>query len=76
MVEQAGFLWTIATDSNGTDLAIRALPGAGDVLVFPANFVSKRWERKERDFLVDAAEKISRYVEQLRSRSGALGKER
>ncbi len=66
LVEKLGFSWTIAADEHGTELAVRALPNEGDVLLYPANFVSKRWERKERDFLVDAFEKTSRYVEKLR----------
>lgn len=50
LVDQAGFAWTIAKDANGTDLAVRALPGRGDVLMYPANFVAKRWARKESNF--------------------------
>jgi hypothetical protein len=52
LVDAIGFEWTISTDSHGTDLAVRALPGQGDVLVYPANFVAKRWERRESNFLV------------------------
>jgi Domain of unknown function (DUF3806) len=51
LVDQAGFAWTIASDAHGTDLAIRALPSRGDVVVYPANFVAKRWERREFNFL-------------------------
>ena len=51
LVDGAEFEWIIATDNCGTDLAIRALPGRGDVLVYPANFVAKRWERRESNFL-------------------------
>jgi hypothetical protein len=66
LVEKQGFKWTIASDEQGTDLAVRALPGEGDVVVFPANFVAKRWDRKERDFLVNGFEEICRYKETLR----------
>ena len=65
LVEKQGFSWTIATDEQGTDLAVRALPNAGDVLVFPANFVAKRWDRKEHDFLVDGCREIARHAEKL-----------
>lgn len=67
LVEKQGFKWTIASDDHGTDLAIRALPDEGDVVVYPANFVAKRWDRKERDFLVYGFEEISRYKEKLRA---------
>ena len=67
LVEKQDFRWTIAADEHGPDLAIRALPDEGDVLVFPANFVAKRWDKKERDFLVNGFEEICRYKEKLRS---------
>ena len=45
LVDHAGFRWVIATDDQESALAVLALPGAGDVLVYPINFVAKRWER-------------------------------
>ncbi len=54
LVKGAGFGWVVATDEWGTGLAIRALPGRGDVLIYPTDFVAKRWERRESSFLVDA----------------------
>jgi len=51
LVRDAGFSWVVATDEHGTEMAVLALPGAGDVLVYPANFVAKRWERRESMFL-------------------------
>ena len=62
LVDQVGFDWTIATDNNGTDLAVLALPGRGDVLVYPANFVAKRWERRECNFLVNSFQTIREQV--------------
>ena len=62
LVDQAGFAWTIATNANGTDLAVLALPGRGDVLVYPANFVAKRWERREAGFLAASFEAIREQV--------------
>ena len=58
LVEGAGFRWVIATDKHGTELAVHALPGRGDVLVYPANFVAKRWERRETNFLEDSFRRI------------------
>jgi hypothetical protein len=51
LVDGAGLKWVVATDQHGSELAVHGLPGAGDVLVYPANFVAKRWERRETDFL-------------------------
>ena len=65
LVEAAGLRWVIATDEHGTDLALSALPGAGDVLVFPANLVAKRWERGETGFLSRVHSEISAQVRRL-----------
>jgi Domain of unknown function (DUF3806) len=54
LVEILGFQWVIATDEYGTDLAVLARPGRGDVTIFPAEFVAKRYERREAPFLVTA----------------------
>jgi hypothetical protein len=62
LVDSVGFEWTIAKDAQGTDLAVRALPGRGDVLIYPANFVAKRWQRRESNFLVAAVHTIREQV--------------
>jgi hypothetical protein len=62
LVDGAGFEWSIAADAQGTDLAVRALPGQGDVLVYPANFVAKRWERREANFLAASVRSIEEHV--------------
>jgi len=76
LVEQRGFNWTIASDEQGTDLALRAPPNRGDVVVFPANFVAKRWDRKERDFLVHGFEEISEYQQKLRAECEAHARQK
>lgn len=66
LVDELGLEWVIATDPHGTDLAVYGLPGAGDVLVYPANFVAKRWERKETHFL-------ERSFQQMAEQIGSIG---
>src|SRR5215470_15645474 len=44
LVDGLELQWVIATDEYGTDLVVYGLPQRGDVLVYPANFVAKRWE--------------------------------
>jgi Domain of unknown function (DUF3806) len=61
----AGFAWVIAEDADGTDLAVYGLPGAGDVLVYPANLVAKRYESREQEFLQAAHDAIVAEVGQL-----------
>jgi hypothetical protein len=62
LVDGIGLRWVIATDEQGSDLAVHGLPEAGDVLVYPANFVAKRWERRETAFFADAYRQIARDV--------------
>jgi hypothetical protein len=67
LVDQVGFEWTIAADEQGTDLAVRALPGRGDVLIYPANFVAKRWQRREANFMAASLDAIREQVNAVAS---------
>jgi hypothetical protein len=62
LVDGIGLAWVIASDKNGSDLAVYGLPGKGDVLVYPANFVAKRWERRETNFLETSYSQIAEQV--------------
>jgi hypothetical protein len=62
LVDGIGFQWVIASDEQGSDLAVYAFPERGDVLVYPANFVAKRWERRETNFLENAYQQIGHDV--------------
>jgi hypothetical protein len=59
LVRLLGFEWVIATDDWGTDIAVVARRGRGDVTIFPADFVAKRWERREPHFLTAALGSIA-----------------
>lgn len=65
LVDGAGFEWVIATDEAGTDIAILALPDTGKVLIYPTNFVAKRWERRESDFLEASFRTIVNQVREI-----------
>jgi hypothetical protein len=69
LVDNLGLGWVIATDDKGSDLAVYGLPGKGDVLVYPANFVAKRWERRETNFLESSYRQIAQQVESLVSQA-------
>jgi hypothetical protein len=62
---ESGFEWVIATDEAGSDLAVYALPGSVDVLVYPANVVAKRYERRESTFLQAVHDEIVARVREL-----------
>jgi hypothetical protein len=73
LVEGLGFQWVIATDDYGTDLAVLARPGRGDVAIFPAEFVAKRYECREAPFLVTAFAEISRHLREIAAEWGESG---
>jgi hypothetical protein len=65
LVAELSFQWVITTDDFGTDLAVLARPGRGDVTIVPTDFVSKRYERRETPFLVAALEDIKRQLDEV-----------
>jgi hypothetical protein len=68
LVDGIHLKWVIATDEHGSDLAVHGLPERGDVLLYPANFVAKRWERRTTNFLEDSYARIKQDVEDLARR--------
>jgi hypothetical protein len=70
LVEALGFQWVIATDEYGADLAVLARSGRGDVTIFPAEFVAKRYERREAPFLVAAFDEISQHLREIAAEWG------
>jgi hypothetical protein len=65
LVSHLGFEWVIASDDYGTDLAVLARPGCGDVTIFPSDLVSKRYERREAPFLADAFAQIKESLNKI-----------
>jgi hypothetical protein len=53
-----GFGWVVAEDEAGTDLAVFGLPGAGDVLIYPASVVAQRYESRDGFFLQSGRDEI------------------
>jgi hypothetical protein len=51
LVDHLGLEWAAVTGEFGCELAVVGLRGIADFLVFPPNFVAKRWQRQEVDFL-------------------------
>ena len=65
LVDDLGMRWVVITDELGTEIAVHAQPG--DVLVFPANLVAKRWESRATGFLRPVYDEISARIEALRA---------
>jgi hypothetical protein len=68
LVDTVELQWVVVTDEYGTELAVHGLPDRGDVLVYPANFVAKRWERRESNFLEGALRRIAHDVQAIASK--------
>ena len=57
LVQLTAMAWVVASDSEGAELAVRGSEGGW--LVYPANFVAKRWVERERgDFIPAFAKEI------------------
>ena len=65
LVDRLGFAWVIATDDYGTGLAVLGRPGRGDVTVFPIEFVAKRHERQESDFIEHSIDSVEEDLERI-----------
>jgi len=63
-VDRLKMVWSVVTDEHGTEIAVCGQPG--DVLVFPPNFVAKRFVAKEVGFFSSAFAAMSRDIERLR----------
>ena len=61
----ANLTWVIATDDDGSDLALHGQPG--DILIFPANATARRVSAGERRFVSALADQLVGGVQQRRS---------
>lgn len=61
LVEHVNFQWVLV----GDELAVHALPGAGDVLIFPFELLTKRYKTSQQGFLKDTYHSISSHVKSM-----------
>jgi Domain of unknown function (DUF3806) len=61
-----GFDWVHTEDESGVDLAVFGLPGAGDVLIYPANVVAERYNSRDASFLVSGRDRILQQIADMR----------
>ncbi len=71
LVDGVGLEWVIASNNNHSDLAVYGLPGKGDILVYAANFVAKRWEHRQTNFLETSYRQIAEQVQTVAQVSAA-----
>jgi Domain of unknown function (DUF3806) len=65
LASAAGLAWVIATDENGTDLALHGQPG--DIVVYPANLTAKRLVKGERGFVEPLLREMTRSIEERKA---------
>ena len=68
MVDDCDLKWVVVTDEQGTEIAIHGQPG--DVLIFPPNFVAKRYVNKQKDFFALFYPEMKKDIERLRKNGG------
>lgn len=61
---RAGLAWVIASDEYGTDLALHGQPG--DIVLYPANMVAKRWVAGEAGVLPGIAAGLIEQIARVR----------
>lgn len=61
---QIGLTWVVASDEYGTELALHGQPG--DILLYPANLVAKRWVTGETGVLPELAAALIERVTHIR----------
>jgi hypothetical protein len=66
LVQHLTMNWVIVEDEGAAALAVHALPGQGDVLIYPKDLVAKRWQRREKDYLRPAFQQIAAHLKSLR----------
>jgi hypothetical protein len=66
LAAEAGLEWKVIEDEYGVEMALYA--ERGDVRVFPANLVAKRFERREGPFMTELAAELVGRITDVRQR--------
>jgi hypothetical protein len=73
LVKHLGFQWVIVTDQFGTDIGVLARPGKGDVVIVPTDFIAKRYESRETDFMERSFAVIESQIREIAAKWGEGG---
>ncbi|MCL4195385.1 MAG: DUF3806 domain-containing protein [Thermoguttaceae bacterium] len=66
LVQNLGFRWVAVHTENVSELAVHALPGAGDVLIYPLGFTARHLRRRDSEFFKQGYEQIAMHLKSLR----------
>jgi hypothetical protein len=64
LVNALGLEWAVVTDQYGTEMAVHGNPG--NIVVFPANLVAKRFESRTTGFIVPLFLRMCADIQPLR----------
>ncbi len=67
LVNELELKWRVVIDDKGTDIAVHGQPG--DVLVFPTNFVAKRYVSRQKNFFCLFYPEMKKDIERLKEYS-------
>jgi hypothetical protein len=62
LVDRFHLEWVALTDRDGTEIALR---GPSEFTVFPTNFVAKRYETGETEFLAPFVDEVARTLDEI-----------
>jgi hypothetical protein len=62
LADRLGLSWVALTDEHGTEIAVR---GRANFTVFPTNFIAKRYEQRETNFIAFAYNEMVQTAESL-----------
>ena len=65
LIAAVGLAWCVATDDQGTELAVHGEPN--NVLVFPANLVGKRFVSRTTGFIAPLLEQMVLEIRRIRA---------
>jgi len=67
MVDQLQLEWVVASDEQGTEMAVHGQPG--DILVYPPNLVAKRYTARETGFFAPLFSNMQEQITTVRSQT-------
>jgi hypothetical protein len=65
LVDNLSLRWAVVSDAQGTEMAVHGQPG--DILIFPANFVAKRFTAGETTFFESAFAQFRMHIDGVRA---------
>ncbi len=67
LVDQLQLKWVVASDEQGTEMAVHGQPG--DILVYPPNLVAKRYTTRETEFFAPLFAEMQEQIATVRSQT-------